>query len=112
MINPSNLDKQLLSGLETNGVPKSLIGSALPFNYNDIETPQPDKISLTSAGSGAFYGTGLFGSAAWGQGDLPITRKTVEGSGFAVALKLTDTTSNLPWAIKGFEMEFTPGGRR
>ena len=82
------------------------------FNYNDIETPQPDKISLTSAGSGAFYGTGLFGSAAWGQGDLPITRKTVEGSGFAVALKLTDTTSNLPWAIKGFEMEFTPGGRR
>ena len=84
----------------------------IQFNYNDIETPQPDKISLTSAGSGAFYGTGLFGSAAWGQGDLPITRKTVEGSGFAVALKLTDTTSNLPWAIKGFEMEFTPGGRR
>ena len=82
------------------------------FNYNDNETPQPSKISLTSAGGGAFWGTGLFGSAAYGLGDLPITRKTVEGSGFAVALKLTDTTSNLPWAIKGFEMEFTPGGRR
>ena len=57
-------------------------------------------------------GAGLFGSAAYGLGDLPITRKTVEGSGFAVALKLTDTSSNIPWALKGFEMEFTPGGRR
>ena len=84
----------------------------IQFNYNDIETPQPDVISLTSAGGGAFFGTGAFGTAAYGQGDLPITRKTIEGSGFAVALKLTDTSSNIPWALKGFEMEFTPGGRR
>ena len=84
----------------------------IQFNYNDIETPQPDVISLTSLGGGAFFGTGTFGSAAFGQGDLPITRKTIEGSGFAVALKLTDTSSNIPWALKGFEMEFTPGGRR
>ena len=38
LINPSNLDKQLLSGLETNGVPKSLSGTAFPFNYNDIDS--------------------------------------------------------------------------
>ena len=84
----------------------------IKYNYDDIETPQPDLIELSTSGSGAIYGTGVFGAAGYGQGDLPITRQTIEGSGFAVALKLTDTSSNLPWALKGFEFEFTPGGRR
>ena len=84
----------------------------LKYNYDDIETPQPDVFSITSSGSGANYGDGIFGSSAYGQGDLPITRTPVEGSGFAVAVKLTDTSSNIPWSLKGFELEFTPGGRR
>ena len=84
----------------------------LKYNYDDIKTPQPDVFSITSSGSGANYGDGIFGSSAYGQGDLPITRTPVEGSGFAVAVKLTDTSSNIPWSLKGFELEFTPGGRR
>jgi len=84
----------------------------LQYNYNDISTPQPSLIALTSSGSGAYYGTGTFGAAAFGQGDLPITRKSVEGSGFAVAVKITDTSTNLPWSIRGFQLEFVPGGRR
>ena len=32
-----NLDGHLLPGLEPNGVPRGLMGSTLPFNYNDIE---------------------------------------------------------------------------
>ena len=82
------------------------------YNYDDINTPQPALIALASSGSGAYFGTGSFGTAAYGQGDLPITRDSVEGSGFAVALKITDTSTNLPFAIKGFQLEFTPGGRR
>jgi hypothetical protein len=82
------------------------------YNYDDGETPQPDVISLETSGSGAIFGSGKFGTAVYGLGDLPITRKTVEGSGFAVALKITDTSTNNPWTIKGFQMEFTPGGRR
>ena len=84
----------------------------LKYNYDDIETPQPDVFSITSSGSGANYGDGIYGTSAWGQGDLPITRTPVEGSGFAVAVQLTDTSSNIPWSLKGFELEFTPGGRR
>ena len=84
----------------------------LQYNYNDRETPQPALIALTSSGSGAYYGTGAFGTATYGQGDLPITRKSVEGSGFAVAVKITDTSTNLPWSIRGFQLEFVPGGRR
>ena len=82
------------------------------YNYNDTDTPQPSVITLSSAGSGAYYGAGVFGTAAWGLGDLPITRKSVEGSGFAVAVKITDTSTNQPWAIRGFQLEFVPGGRR
>ena len=82
------------------------------YNYDDIETPQPSVFTLTTSGSGANYGAGIYGTSAYGQGDLPITRQAVEGSGFAVALKITDTSSNIPFSIKGFELEFTPGGRR
>ena len=84
----------------------------LQYNYNDINTPQPALIALTSSGSGAYYGTGVYGTAAYGQGDLPITRKSVEGSGFSIAVKITDTSTNLPWSIRGFQLEFVPGGRR
>ncbi|TVQ51268.1 MAG: aminotransferase class III-fold pyridoxal phosphate-dependent enzyme [Saprospirales bacterium] len=34
----ANLDGQLLPGLEPKGVPRGLKGTALPFNYNDIES--------------------------------------------------------------------------
>jgi glutamate-1-semialdehyde 2,1-aminomutase len=33
----NNLDGHLLPGLKPNGVPRSLTGTTLPFNYNDIE---------------------------------------------------------------------------
>ena len=33
----SNLNEVLLSGLEPNGVPKSLVGSSIPFFHNDTE---------------------------------------------------------------------------
>jgi len=84
----------------------------LRYNYDDTGTPQPDVFSITTSGSGANYGVGKYGTSAYGQGDLPITRTPVEGSGFAVAVKLTDTGDKVPWSLKGFELEFTPGGRR
>ena len=37
LINDSNLVGHLLPGLEAKGVPSSLLGSVLPFSYNDIE---------------------------------------------------------------------------
>ena len=35
--NNKNLDGHLLPGLQTDGVPRGLIGTTLPFNYNDID---------------------------------------------------------------------------
>ena len=82
------------------------------YNYDDSDTPQPNAFTLETSGTGAIFGSGKFGTAVYGQGDLPITRQGIEGSGFAVALKITDTSSNNPFALRGFELEFTPGGRR
>jgi len=37
LANESGLDGQLMPGLEPNGVPRGLIGSAVPFHFNDID---------------------------------------------------------------------------
>ena len=36
--NRRNLDTHLLPGLESKGVPNALIGTTVPFNYNDLDT--------------------------------------------------------------------------
>jgi hypothetical protein len=41
----------------------------------------------------------------------PLYRQSVEGSGFAVAIKFTDTSTNPTYTLKGFSLEFTPGAR-
>ena len=106
--------RKSMDRVNINWEPEGVVSSSLfvRYNYDDINTPQPSLITLESSGSGAYFGTGTFGAAAYGQGDLPITRESIEGSGFAVALKITDTSTNAPFAIKGFQLEFTPGGRR
>ena len=106
--------RKSMDRVNINWEPEGVVSASLfvRYNYDDINTPQPSVISLASSGSGAYFGIGLFGTAAYGQGDLPITRESIEGSGFAVALKMTDTSTNAPFAIKGFQLEFTPGGRR
>ena len=85
---------------------------AVRYDYDDQNTPQPNKITLTSAGGAAIYGTSLYGSGLYGASGTPLIRQTVEGSGFAVALKIDDRNSADSFSVKGFQLEFTPGGRR
>jgi hypothetical protein len=85
---------------------------AVRYDYDDQNTPQPNKITLTSAGGAAIYGTSSYGSGLYGASGTPLIRQTVEGSGFAVALKIDDRNSADSFSVKGFQLEFTPGGRR
>jgi len=106
--------RKSMDRVNINWEPEGIVSSSLfiKYNYDDINTPQPSLIPLESSTSGAYFGTGTFGLSGYGASDLPITRESIEGSGFAVALKITDTSTNAPFAIKGFQLEFTPGGRR
>ena len=45
------------------------------------------------------------------EGGNPLTRQSVEGSGFAVALKLNEDAGSSPFVLNGFQLEFTAGGR-
>jgi len=85
---------------------------AIRYDYDSSNTPQPNKIVIQSAGGASLYGTGLYGTALYGASGTPLIRQTVEGSGFAVALKIDDRNQADAFSVKGFQLEFTPGGRR
>ena len=86
---------------------------AVRYDYDDQNTPQPDKISITSGGGAAGqYGVALYNNATYDASGIPLIRQSVEGSGFAVALQIDDQNSADSFSIKGFQLEFTPGGRR
>ena len=84
----------------------------LRYNFDDTDTPQPESYQLSSAQVAAFYGSGIFGTSAFGSSGFPLERKSVEGSGFVVAFKFEDTSTKKALSLKGFELEFIPGGRR
>ena len=84
----------------------------LRYNFDDTDTPQPSAYELSSAQVAAFYGSGIFGTSAFGSSGFPLERKSVEGSGFVVAFKFEDTSTKKALSLKGFELEFIPGGRR
>ena len=85
---------------------------ALRYDYDDQNTPQPAKIALPSVGGAGTYGAAKYGQALYDASGVPLVRQSVEGSGFAVALQIDDQNSADSFSVKGFQLEFTPGGRR
>ena len=86
----------------------------LEYDFSDDEVPQPDAYTLSVTGNIAQYGLteSTYGSAVYGSTGSDLIRQAVEGSGFTVAAKILDATNNNPISLKGFEMEFSAGGRR
>ena len=85
----------------------------MKYNYNNSDTPQPTPINITETTGAAYFGNSLstFGTAVFGSTGSPIIRKSVEGSGFAAAVHIIDSSSKKPYSIRGFQFEYTPGGR-
>ena len=82
------------------------------YNYDDTDTPQPNSYAFSSAVVAAFYGSGVYGTAAYGSSGFPLERVSVEGSGFVVAFKLNDESTKKSLSLRGFELEYVNGGRR
>ena len=86
----------------------------LEYDFSDINVAQPEPYTLEATGNIAQYGlnSSVYGFAVYGSLGSNLIRQSVEGSGFTVATKILDATNNSPVALKGFELEFTAGGRR
>ena len=107
--------RKTMQRINVNYDPEGAVNVSLfvKYDFEDAGTPQPSAYTLTTADTAAVYGSSatLYGSAVYNAEGMPIVRQSVEGSGFTVVIRLTDTSSNPPITLKGFELEFTPGAR-
>ena len=76
--------------------------------------PQPAKFDITSPGGIAIFGSSssTYNNATYGSSGAPIFRRAIEGSGFLIAVKLNHNSSNNPFTLHSYQLEFTTGGRR
>jgi hypothetical protein len=85
----------------------------LRYDYDSSSTPQPSAYAFNEGKPTAIYGLSrsTYGKAVYGEGGNPLTRQSVEGSGFAVAIKMNEDSGSSPFTLNGFQLEFTAGGR-
>ena len=82
------------------------------YDYEAKESARPAAYPLDSSDVVAIYGTAVYGVPIYGGASQPLVRQSVEGSGFAVALKVEDGGETAPYSLKGFQLEYQLGARR
>ena len=84
------------------------------YDFLSSTAPQPPEYDLLTGGSAAIYGDPVskYATAVYGSSGAPLVRQSVEGSGFTVGVRVDDSSGLSPFSIKGYQLEFTPGGRR
>ena len=102
-----------------NFAPESTIDADLflRYDYESADSARPAAYPLDSGDIAAIYGTTTYGSGSsvvgtYGGASQPLVRQAVEGSGFAVALRVNDGGSTAPYSLKGFQLEYQLGARR
>ena len=82
------------------------------YDYEDRNSARPSAYPLDSEDVVAIYGTSTYGTPTYGGTSQPLLRQSVEGSGFAVALRVNDNATTAPYSLKGFQLEYQLGARR
>ena len=87
------------------------------YDYESKDSARPAAYALDSSDIVALYGTSTYGGSSsatgtYGGPSQPLVRQPVEGSGFAVALRITDDGETAPYSLKGFQLEYSLGARR
>lgn len=97
-----------------NYAPESAISADmfLRYDYESPTSPRPAAYPLDSDTVVAVYGVSSYGTATYGGQRQPLVRQPVEGSGFAVAIRVNDNGTTAPYSLKGFQIEFSVGARR
>jgi hypothetical protein len=84
----------------------------LRYDYEEADSARPAAYPLDSEDVVAIYGTSVYGTPTYGGVSQPLVRQPVEGSGFAVALRVNDGGVTAPYSLKGFQLEYHTGARR
>ena len=89
----------------------------LRYDYESKDSARPSAYELDSQDIAAIYGTSTYGTSSsvvgtYGGASQPLFRQSVEGSGFAVALRVNDGGETAPYSLKGFQLEYQTGARR
>ena len=94
--------------------PESTIDADLfvRYDYESAESARPAAYPLDSSDIAGIYGIAIYGGPTYGGTSTPLVRQPVEGSGFAVALRVNDGGVTAPYSLKGFQLEFDLGARR
>ena len=97
-----------------NYAPTGIVNSDLflRYDYEDAIISQPAAYPFDSSKIVALYGIGAYGTVTYGGQSNPLLRQPVEGSGFAIALRVVDNGESSPYSLKGFQLEFDAGARR
>ena len=97
-----------------NYAPESAISADLflRYDYESGDAPRPAAYPFDSTKVVAQYGVATYGTGTYGGSTQPLVRQPVEGSGFAVALRVNDDGTTAPYSLKGFGVEYQLGARR
>jgi len=102
-----------------NYAPESSIDADLfvRYDYESKDAARPAAYALDSTDVQAIYGTSTYGATSsvpgtYGGPSQPLLRQSVEGSGFAVALRVNDSGTSESYSLKGFQLEYQLGARR
>ena len=84
------------------------------YDSDSKDTPQPTFFDIASPGGIAIYGSSssTYGNAVYDSSGAPIFRRAIEGSGFLVAVRVNHDSSDNPFTLHSYQLEFTLGGRR
>ena len=84
------------------------------YDADSQDVAQPAEFDLSSPGGIAQFGgtTSTYSAAVYGSSGNPVFRKAIEGSGFLVAVRVNHDSSNSPFTLHSYQLEFTPGGRQ
>lgn len=98
-----------------NYAPETTINASvyLRYDYEVAAAIRPDPYPLVVSTVVSQYGAVAYGTGVYGGASEPIYRQPVEGSGYAVAVRVIDSgTTTGPFTLRGFQLEYLPGARR
>ena len=94
--------------------PESLVQPTLRvrYDYDSLDTPQPQDILLTAVPEPALFGVALFNNQTFGAAQQPLVRQSLTGSGHSNFFKIFSSDTRAPYTINGIYINYRPAGRQ